>query len=356
MSDTKALLDEVAKLQAAQDAGALLGLEDHTDKKVRKAARKAIHVLRSKGVEIPEQGRAWVGASLQDLRSSAGAVATVDMAASPGVTRLTLSLPDDSDGARLYIGIIDPNDRLVDFAAYFQTDGQQVRMARDWNRDSGGREVSADWARARLVWAREQTFRANFDVPANFDEHLPTLLGGDAAPTERPALEWLEAALEGVEPSAADLGGILMSGAVHTWPLLFDAKRLFQDLSDKMEGVEPKDITEADRLAHIMSCCEGDEALRKALAGPFARALGDVAVVLWLDGSASEAARVLQLVRDISTGDKPEMADGVVNLVQLQITAAAMEQMRQGGDSGDHDHGDHDHDHDHGDHSNCDHD
>ena len=41
MSKTPALLDEIAKLQAAQDAAGLKALEDHADKAVRKARRQA---------------------------------------------------------------------------------------------------------------------------------------------------------------------------------------------------------------------------------------------------------------------------------------------------------------------------
>jgi hypothetical protein len=143
MSETQALLDEVKKLQAAKDAAGLKALEDHADKQVKKAARKALHVLKSKGVEIPEQARSWADAGLQSLRRNAGPVAMIDMAASPAVTRLTLSIPDDEDGAALFVALIDPTDRLLDFRAYRQTDGQQNRTARDWQRDAGGRVLPA---------------------------------------------------------------------------------------------------------------------------------------------------------------------------------------------------------------------
>jgi|SRR5690606_33856053 len=129
-----------------------------------------------------------------------------------------------------------------------------------------------------------------------------------------------------------------------------------------MKDADPNSLTNADRLAHIMTASQGDELLRTGLRGPLANALDDVAVVLYLDGSLAEAGRVRRLASELRGAAEPEMVDGVVNLVQLQITSAAMDQMRrQGGSFGhDHDHDehehvhgpdcdhDHDHDHDHG--------
>ncbi|KIG13477.1 hypothetical protein DB30_08043 [Enhygromyxa salina] len=356
MSETQALLDEVKKLQVAQDGAALKQLEDHADKKVRKAARKAIHVLRAKGIEIPEQARSWNEASTQSMRGHAGPIAMLDMAASPGVTRMTLSLPNEDDGAALFVALIDPSDRLLNFAAYYQTDGQQSRTGRDWQRDADGRVVSPAWVAARLWWAREQTHRSNFQLPAQVDEHLPTLtkfLG--TAPGERPQPSFLDEALAEVEASTEDLGNILMVSAVHTWPLLFDANALFEDLGNRMEGLEAASITNEDRLAHIVASSKDDEGLRTGLRGPLANALDDVAVILFLDGSLADARRVRDLTTALRTADAPESVEGVVNLVQLQLTSAAMQQLRDQGGQQDHDH-DHDHDHGHVHDENCDHD
>ncbi|MFV8754241.1 hypothetical protein ACNOYE_27165 [Nannocystaceae bacterium ST9] len=344
MSDTKALLDEIASLQAKRDAGALLALEDHADKAVRKAARKAIHALRSKGVEIPTEARSWANDNLAALRRNAGPIALLDLEASPGVTRLTLSLPDPEEGATLFMGLIDPDDRVLDFGAYMQTDGQQARMARDWQRVSDDRALPIDWALARIRWGRERTFAANLPMPKALDEHLSRL---GAVPSERPEPRFLDERLVGVEPSAGDLGEILMRGGVHTWPLLFDANPLFGRLSESMKDVDPATVTDGDRLSHIMIASRGDEALREALSGRIANALDDVAVALWLDGQLAETKRVRQLASELRGAGEPEAVAGVVNVVQLQITSAALQQMREQGQGHDHDH-DHDHDdHDH---------
>lgn len=151
-----------------------------------------------------------------------------------------------------------------------------------------------------------------------------------------------------------DLGEILMSGGVHTWPLLFDANGVFERLADVMKDADPASLTNADRLAHIMTASKGDEQLRTGLQGPLANALDDVAVLLYLHGSLAEARRVRRLTTEMRSTAEPEMVDGVVNLIQLQITSAAMSQMRRQAADHDHDHDhvhgpdcDHDHDHDH---------
>jgi hypothetical protein len=356
-SATQALLDDIAKLQAAQDSAGLKALEDHGDKQVRKAARKALHVLRSKGVAIADAGRAWAKSDAQSLRQHAGPVGMIDMAASPAVTRLTLSLPNEQEGVTLLIGLVDPTDRLLDFVAYYQTDGQQARSARDWQRDADGRSLPIAWVQARLYWAREHTYKQNYELPKAINESLPKL---GEAPRERPEPSFLDEALASVEPAASDLGEILASGGVHTWPVLFDANELFNRLGEAMKDADPATLTNADRLAHIMSASKGDEQLRTGLRGPLAHALDDVAVVLYLDGSLPEARRVRQLATDLRGAADPEMVDGVVNLVQLQVTSAAMAQMRrqsaEQGAAHDHDH-DHDHDHEHHVHDeNCGHD
>jgi len=342
MSETQALLDDIAKFQAAQDAGGLKALEDHGDKKVRKAARKAIHVLRSKGVAIPDQGRTW--AEAETIRSHVGAAAMIDMAASPAVTRVTLSLPHPQEGAALLVALLDPTDRLLDFAAYFQTDGQQARTAREWQRDADDRTIPASWVQARLFWARGETRKRNLDIPKALDDQLPQL---GEAPTERPQPSFLDEALAAIEPSAADLGGILISGGVHTWPLLFDANGLFERLGETMKDVDADTITDADRLAHIMTASKGDEPLQAGLRGPLANALDDVAVILWLDGSLTEARRVRKLAVDLREADAPDQVDGVVNLIQLQITSAAMEQMRKQAAQGQAPMLEHEHEHEH---------
>jgi hypothetical protein len=52
------LLESIVKLVERDDAAALVALEDHEDKKVRKAARRGLHQLRSRAWRSRRRRRA----------------------------------------------------------------------------------------------------------------------------------------------------------------------------------------------------------------------------------------------------------------------------------------------------------
>jgi hypothetical protein len=184
MADAAAILASIPQLVKSQKAGELVALRDHPDKEVRKAVRKALHALKSKGVEIPEaSAKSWsLGGGLQDMRGDLRPLASLDARSMPGALRFVLSVPDD-DGARLMVGTLGPDDRVLDFQAYRQTDGQRAKMIRDWERTREDREVPVDWLGARIRFARDNTIGAGFSVPRALDESLAVL--GDS-PSDRP--------------------------------------------------------------------------------------------------------------------------------------------------------------------------
>src|SRR5690349_8542066 len=106
------LLESIPKLVAAQDAAALVALQDHDDKQIRKAARKAVHTLRSKGVSIPEAGatRSWSAGGMQELRGDLAELANVDVYSSPGLTRVLISAPQDERNY-LWVAVITGRDQ-----------------------------------------------------------------------------------------------------------------------------------------------------------------------------------------------------------------------------------------------------
>ena len=59
MSDEQAQLTRIAELQEQQDVHALAELGEHESKKVRKAARRALHILKTKGIQGPEESRVF---------------------------------------------------------------------------------------------------------------------------------------------------------------------------------------------------------------------------------------------------------------------------------------------------------
>lgn len=342
---SQAILDSVPKLLKSESAAELVELEDHEDKKVRKAVRRALHQLRSRGVEIPEKGsRSWnPGDSLKELRGDLRDGAVLDSRSMPGGVRIVWSTPDEEEGGTLMVGTMGPDGRVLDFQIYMQTDGQRQRMMKDWDREYGGRRVPPEWAKARLRWSREQTLALGYNVPAKLDEALPRL---GEAPAEAPE-SFLVAELADQKTAEQDDEEVLAAAGCHRWPLLFDADAMFKRLGERANEVEdPAARTEEEKLADITAVAEGDEKLREALRGPIADALADAAVELWLEGHPAQARTVLDRAAELRSTEEAEGLDWVVVLLRFQIAAVAMQQMMQQQGQG-HDHHGHDHDHDH---------
>ncbi|MDC0719512.1 hypothetical protein [Nannocystis bainbridge] len=318
MASGPSLLESIPKLVAARDAAALVALQDHDDKQVRKAARKAIHTLRSKGVTIPEAEtpRGWSAGDLNDLRGDMAAVAVVDTESTPGLSRVMISAPQE-ERSYLWVAAISGRDQIVDFATYVQTDGQRTRMIRDWDRGSE-RRVPADWARARIRWAREQTLTSGFAVPRQLDDMLVHL---GEAPVYRPA-----SFLDGVLPPvdfAPDKDNVIMSLAnarVNQWPPVIDVEPMMRRVNEKHPDLNDQS-PEDDRYTALLDGARGDETLRADLKAQVANLLEDAAVTLWLGGNDVEAAKVRVLASEIRASAEPEALPWIGRLLGFQIAS-----------------------------------
>ncbi len=333
------LLASIPKLLDARDAAALVELEDHADKKVRKAARKAVHQLRSRGVEIPEKGaRSWSSGGLDELRGDLSARGTVDVRSVPGGTRLVLSLADEEEGGTLFVGIVGPEGRMLDFAAYMQTDGQRQRMIKDWDRLNEGRAVPAEWVRQRLRHSREATLALGHSVPPRLDDVL-TRLG--EAPEAAPR-SFLVETLADQTPSETGVDDLLRDAGAVRWPLMFDGNALFKRLGENTGDADAGDKDDAAKLEEIRKAASEDAEVRRGLSGPVANALDDAAIELWLEGKAAEAKRLVDMAAELRGSDAAETIDWAPQLLRFQITSVAMQQIAAQGGLGGHDH-DHDH-------------
>jgi hypothetical protein len=313
------LLESIPKLVAARDAAALVALQDHDDKQVRKAARKAIHTLRSKGVTIPEAEapRGWSAGDLNDLRGDLEAVAVVDTESTPGLCRVMISAPQD-ERSYLWVAAISGRDQIVDFATYVQTDGQRARMIRDWNRGGGERRVPADWARARIRWAREQTLSVGFSVPTALDDMLVHL---GPAPATRP-VSFLDGVLPPVDfaPDKDNVIMVLANARVNVWPPVVDVEPMMRRVNEKHPDLNEQSPEDA-RYDALLDGARGDETLRADLKAQVANLLDDAAITLWLGGSDVEAAKVRVLASEIRNAAEPEALPWIGRLLGFQIAS-----------------------------------
>ena len=354
------VLDSIPSLLDRKDAAALVALQDHEDKKVRKAVRRALHTLKSRGVSIPDASpKAWtVAGKLESLRGDLTPVATIDTRSAPGVTRFVISEPEAEEGARLFVGSLTPLDRVVDFSAYSQTDGQRTRLLKDWERRTQERRIPVQWLKARVRWAREQTVAAGFSVPRSLDQNL-TAFG--EAPTQRPE-PFLKGELADQQPfKAEEVDDVLMSLGVHLWPPLLDLEGTLQKAAE-LHGDKPQPEEESERVELLQRSVEGDEQVRAGLEGPIANALEDAAVYMWLDGKLGTARAAKDMADALRSNEQPETLEWVPRMLGYQVASllravggpdAVRKAMAQEAGGHDHDHGhhhdhDHDHDHDHG--------
>lgn len=328
-SDSRSVLDSISALVTQRDAQALVNLRDHADKQVRKAVRKALHTLESRGVAIPKgPSRSWSAGDVQaELRGRLEPLATIDTKTLAGALRFMLSLPQTHAGARLYVGTLSPEDRVLEFAAYQQTDGQRGRLERDWQRQTD-RRVPVEWLSARIAWARARTVVAGFSVPRALDEAMPRL--GDA-PAQRPTAEFLGARL--AEEPAFEAGKIdeLLTGAsVQQWPPLLDLEPVLQRAAE-IHGDNPQPTDDDARTELMRQALEGQTEVREGLRTTVANALEDTAVGLWVDGNGTLARAAYDAAQELRTAEAAETLPWVPRLLGFQVASLLRVVQQQGG-------------------------
>lgn len=329
-SDPQVVLDSIPTLLSQRDAQALVNLKDHADKAVRKAVRKALHTLESRGVAIPSApSRSWSAGDVQaELRGELQSLATVDTRTLPGALRFMLSLPQERSGARLYVGTLSPEDRVLEFGAYQQTDGQRGRLERDWKRQTEDRQVPIEWLSARIVWARAKTVTKGSSVPRALDEALPRL---GEEPKARPAAEFLRAALAG-EPAfeAEKIDELLVGASVQQWPPLVELDGVLQRAAE-LHGDKPQPTDDDARTALMRQALEGQTDVRQGLATTIANAFEDTAVGLWSEGKAGLARAAFDAAAQLRESEAPEMLPWVPRLLGFQVASLLRVVQSQGG-------------------------
>ncbi|MEE9383924.1 MAG: hypothetical protein V3V08_10975 [Nannocystaceae bacterium] len=348
------LVKSVPTLVKKQDVEALARLEVHVDKKIRKAARRGLHQLRSRGVEVPEtQSSAWrAEAEMTSLRGDTQSTALLDVVRYPGSSEFVL-VDVHGNGSTLCAAVISPHDRVLACQIYGQTDGQRNRMFRSWERSDRSRRLPIEWARQRLHWARQVTVAHGVAVSSSMDRMVASL--GDA-PTERPVCFLGDLLKDQVE---LNLGAyeMLVRGQCLRWPLQFPIPPLLQRVgdeyvrarkqpadvasetskaSDASEAPDPsgasepgEPLSEEAHAAVLIRASRGDEAFRKALRGPMANLLDDAAVAGWLRGEEGLAKLLLDAASELRAADEPELLPVAPRILRFQVAMFAAETRRQ---------------------------
>lgn len=316
-TDVQQLLASIPQWVQNRDAAALAGLRNHQDKQVRKAVRKAIHSLKSRGIEVPTESTSWsTGNALQSLRGDLTTSAVVDTHSSPGALRFALSQADDVEGGVLMVGAIGPDDRLFDFHVHTQTDGQRGRTLRDWKRETGDRAVDVEWLKGRILWGRQQAIARGFQPPQELDRVLPKL---GPTPSERPRsfiVEHLK------DETAAEVGsvGVMEALRIPDWPAIVDLDSMLERAAE-IHGDKPQPTDDDDRMALLGQSMADNTTVREALATRIANVLDDCAVSSWLSGDASLAKAAFDMAAELRHSAEPERVSWAPRLIGYQVAS-----------------------------------
>lgn len=347
--DSAQILESLPKLVADGDVSTLAGYENHHDKAVRKAVRKALHKLRSRGIVVPETPNAtWrAGNELASMRGDVDPAARVDVQTVPGATSL-LVVDVGEEGSLLASFVLDGADRVLGCQVYGQTDGQRNRMLQQWHGGTEARRVPVAWARARINWARQRTIARGLPVPPALDQMADRL---GETPSERPPTFLADQLAGDVVAAQLPHDQALMRAECHRWPILFAIEPFLDrvgteyesarspDSAEKpapsperalTEGATPDDgLDEGQRVETLRRAAKGDEAVREALRGPMANLLDDAAIVQWQRREDDVAKLLFDVASALRTSDAPEEHEWAPYLLRFQVSTVAVRMLRE---------------------------
>lgn len=348
------------------DAEALLKLLKHPDKEVRKAARKALHKLRSRGIKIAENQedhRSWSQTSLENLRGPLHAFAILDTSTVPGLSTFLVSLPEEDGYCQLWIVSLTSGDQILQFRQQFQTDGQRHRLLRQWQEksSSGTRQVPLSWVFERILWARRKMKASSEVVPAGVEKSL-IHMSDVVEPTQRPANLLHEQLSEEHKLNPASLATMedkaimdLLSGAgLSQWPALFSVHRYEVQMQKLAEtkapelknqlGTESQTSEDAEQNSEreqtiekvkaineeMLGYLQSSEEAKQILQEPVANILDDVAIELWMNGRRDQdVALLLAIVEQLRSADEPASFAWLQPFFQQQQFAIIQEMFRR---------------------------
>ncbi len=287
----------------------LQALEAHSDKAVRKAARKALHQLRSRGVAVQTPPRAFRLPSLAQGVAQSEPMVVADWRAQGAALEMMLSLPNDHGGA-LFLATLTPDDEVEHFIAYEQTDGQRSRLLR---RFEGKQGVPVDYAMARIRWARDAMVRSGRSAPRALNEVLARL---GAAPDERPSSFLLGRDLGEAKTDDASVKQTLAEAGAMMWPLLVDVSGVVRALESVGEEGQQDSMRRAVEEAAKTSNAPLREGLRV-----LANALDDAAIVAWVHGFTEDAANRRDIAVLLRTSATPEATTAGHTLLEWQTVS-----------------------------------
>jgi hypothetical protein len=269
------------------------------DKTARKALRRALHRLRSRGVALTESPAAPRVATLPPLADEI-AVALVSPPDPSGAQLVVLTEPSPSGGVRIFEGAVDLERGVLEFRVLQASRSQARRLLRSLTRHErlaatpASREaVAALLARAASAQPADRALPAAFGDWRNRVARPPAgaATPGDAARAAFPSADPLPSVLREVAEAVA-------AGALGPWP---PEPAAVQALAEKVRDTASSRllVNEAQRRTQVDAVLAdaAGERYAGAAADRTAGRLEECAFAAWQRGREDEARRLVAAAR-----------------------------------------------------------
>jgi hypothetical protein len=269
-------------------------------KAARKALRRVIHQLRSRGVSLPEAPRTEVVSTLPPIDESIDEARITPIDPS-GARLVYVALDNPSGGVRLFVLVLDDDRGITEFEMYNSGRRHARRFLRDFEKREGLSGVAAPPQAVRALIARcAREHPADRPLPTGFSEWRSRLAD---APEDTPtpgdlAREALPIAEEDRPERLARAVELVRSGVIGPWVPRGSA---LEGLAEKLGEIERGVIIVSGARRKEQVCQTLDEALAEIFAGAAgvhaARRFEESAYVLWKSGREDEARACLSAAR-----------------------------------------------------------
>jgi hypothetical protein len=270
----------------------------------RKVLRRALHRLRSRGIEAPAEPRKQEHvARLPDVQDDLGAAYATGL--DPRGSRLVFVVESNpSGGARLFEALIDDIGGVVDFQVYSAGRSRVREFVKEATRRSGPQAVATEPEAAKLLIARAAAVHpADRALPRAFAEWRTHLAPADGAKT--PGEAFASQADSG-EPTLAQHSRVrqmIEDGSLGPWP---PDRELLKQVADAAAAETESElvVSEATREARIDALV--DDALKTLFDATHtertAARFEESAYVLSTSGQEEDASACLAVAGELRAG------------------------------------------------------
>ncbi len=273
---------------------------DDVSGKVRKAARRALQVLKSRGVEIP---KIELPSDQAEEQQPEPCVASFVPADASGVCFLSVS--QRQPGGRYQVADVMMSEPLgITYASTGRIAGKQIRKWRNRVVERFGVppvDVSLEWARHKIAEARKRNDESKQLIPLGFDSCAPLLSPAPDEPPPHPVAELEENVSEAdVSKAVGDSDKLHADPEFRSWmPERQALDELLAKLGERIGadgGEDPKVVDEALR-AEVAAAT--DRWFQPELRTMFADRMRDSAISVRHRAGDDAARRVLAVARAI---------------------------------------------------------